>query len=165
MKALTSLLIVFFTFSCNVYERNNMAKFTANSNPNATTETTKIEVTDENIIQNFDKKPQITVYFDYNQSKLSQQTIEQLQKFSNEISSEQKMQITFYLEGNTDNSGRENYNLQLSKHRAESVKEYLKELGFSNNNLIVIPKGESNPVADNQSTPQLNRRVTIYIKK
>lgn len=142
-----------------------MAKFTAKSNLINNIEENSAENFDENSQVNANKEPQISVYFDYNQFKLSQQTIEQLLTFSNEISSEQKKQVIYYLEGNTDNSGTENYNLQLSKYRAESVKEYLKELGFSNSNLIIIPKGESNPIADNQSTPQLNRRVTIYIKK
>ncbi len=165
MKTLSFLLMIFLLFSCNLYQRNNMAKFTAKSNVIKSIEENSAENFDENSQVNVDKEPQISVYFDYNQFKLSQQTIEQLQTFSNEISSEQKNKITYYLEGNTDNSGTESYNLQLSKYRAESVKEYLKELGFSNSNLIIIPKGESNPIADNQSTPQLNRRVTIYIKK
>lgn len=74
------------------------------------------------------------------------------------------MQLT--ITGNTDSLASDAYNLELSRERAESVKQYLVSKGVDASKLITKGAGESNPIADN-STDQgrfRNRRIgfTVY---
>jgi outer membrane protein OmpA-like peptidoglycan-associated protein len=67
--------------------------------------------------------------------------------------------------GYTDNAGREEANLALSQKRADSVKAYLISQGVPSIRLASEGRGESNPVASND-TPQgkaSNRRVEITL--
>ena len=66
--------------------------------------------------------------------------------------------------GHADNVGREAYNMELSKRRAESVKNYLVEkYNIDGERMIVKGVGSSQPIADNDSPEgqAQNRRVTI----
>lgn len=69
------------------------------------------------------------------------------------------------IEGNTDNVGSEESNHRLSERRAESVKTYLVVNGVAPGRLTASGRGESNPVADNESATgrQQNRRVEVII--
>ena len=74
------------------------------------------------------------------------------------------MQLT--ITGNTDSLASDAYNLDLSRQRAEAVKEYLVSKGVDASKLTTKGAGESNPIADN-STDQgrfRNRRIgfTVY---
>ena len=67
--------------------------------------------------------------------------------------------------GYTDSTGSESYNMQLSQRRANSVGNYLVQSGVSPNRISAVGFGESNPVASN-ATPQgraQNRRVEVQI--
>jgi OOP family OmpA-OmpF porin len=66
--------------------------------------------------------------------------------------------------GHTDNVGSEEYNLALSRFRAENVKKYLVEqYGVNPQRLDVQGAGPAQPVADNDTPEgrQRNRRVAI----
>jgi outer membrane protein OmpA-like peptidoglycan-associated protein len=68
--------------------------------------------------------------------------------------------------GYADRSGPANYNLDLSRRRAENVKSELVRLGVPANEVVVAWKGENDnlvPTADGVREPQ-NRRVTILYK-
>ena len=69
------------------------------------------------------------------------------------------------IEGHTDNTGKEAYNMKLSKRRAESVKDYLTSLGVDSNRLEVTAFGEEMPIASNDTEEgrQKNRRVEVAI--
>lgn len=69
------------------------------------------------------------------------------------------------IEGYTDNVGTEVYNLGLSERRAASVSYFLQGQGIQSNRLISLGKGESDPVANNESASgrQQNRRVEVII--
>jgi outer membrane protein OmpA-like peptidoglycan-associated protein len=67
--------------------------------------------------------------------------------------------------GHTDNVGSDASNLQLSKIRAEAVRNYLVKKGVPMNRFIVEFFGESQPIADN-ATPEgraKNRRVEMLM--
>jgi outer membrane protein OmpA-like peptidoglycan-associated protein len=74
---------------------------------------------------------------------------------------------TATIEGYTDSLGEEDYNLRLSQQRAESVKFYLAGHGVAANRLAASGKGESDPVAGNESATgrQQNRRVQVHISE
>ncbi|MBK6797370.1 MAG: OmpA family protein [Acidobacteria bacterium] len=70
------------------------------------------------------------------------------------------------MEGHTDSIGSEISNLNLSRGRSESVRDYLIQSGINSDHIIAARGfGESNPVAGNESPAgrQVNRRVEIII--
>jgi len=69
------------------------------------------------------------------------------------------------VDGHTDNTGSDSYNMDLSQRRSSSVAQFLISQKVMSQRLIVQGFGEGRPIADN-STPdgrQLNRRVEIQI--
>lgn len=75
----------------------------------------------------------------------------------------EKTYIDIY--GYTDSTGSEAYNQTLSEKRASSVARYLESQQVVSQRIVTRGKGESNPVASND-TPEgrsLNRRVEIVL--
>jgi outer membrane protein OmpA-like peptidoglycan-associated protein len=71
----------------------------------------------------------------------------------------------FEIIGHTDSWGSDEYNLDLSKRRAASVKKYLMSQGVDSSRLFTSGCGEKQPVADN-STPEgraINRRIEFSL--
>jgi outer membrane protein OmpA-like peptidoglycan-associated protein len=68
--------------------------------------------------------------------------------------------------GHTDSVGSESYNMELSRHRAQSVINYFVLQDISQSRLVTVGRGESEPRASNDTEAgrQLNRRVEIYVK-
>jgi len=69
------------------------------------------------------------------------------------------------VKGYTDSRGSEEYNLQLSERRAESVKNHLIAEQVDPARIVALGFGESSPVASNETEDgrQQNRRVEIEI--
>jgi len=68
--------------------------------------------------------------------------------------------------GNTDSHGGDEQNLQLSKDRAEAVKQYLlANTNLNASRIEVIGYGESKPIASNETAAgrAANRRVEVVI--
>ena len=67
--------------------------------------------------------------------------------------------------GHTDSTGDANYNMELSKKRAYSVTNYLKNKGVNSYRLTTNWFGETQPVHDNTTSEgrAKNRRVNIAI--
>ncbi|APG25376.1 MULTISPECIES: OmpA family protein [Syntrophotalea] len=74
-------------------------------------------------------------------------------------------QTNILIAGHTDSSGSEQYNMTLSRQRAESVKNVLVGYGVAPARLTTVGYGESKPIAgnDTESGRQMNRRVAITI--
>jgi outer membrane protein OmpA-like peptidoglycan-associated protein len=72
---------------------------------------------------------------------------------------------TVLVSGHTDNTGSAEYNLNLSKMRAQSVAAYLEGQGVKSNRFEVMGMGYSNPIASNDTAAgrEKNRRVEIKI--
>ncbi len=70
------------------------------------------------------------------------------------------------VEGHTDSTGTEAYNLRLSQERADAVKRLLIARGVAPDRVIAIGYGESRPRAGNSTAQgrQLNRRVEVFIE-
>jgi len=72
-------------------------------------------------------------------------------------------ELSIMIEGHTDSSGDDAYNLELSERRAQAVLDYLAANGIDPSRLASVGKGETEPAASND-TPQgqaQNRRVVI----
>lgn len=69
------------------------------------------------------------------------------------------------IEGHTDSSGAASYNRDLSRQRADAVRQALVDRGVPSGRIEIRPLGEEFPVATNETTAgrQLNRRVEIVL--
>jgi len=74
-------------------------------------------------------------------------------------------QTLIRVEGHTDSVGTEEYNMDLSFRRADSVRDLLVDRGVATSRIQTVGFGETMPVATNatEAGRQLNRRVEIKI--
>jgi peptidoglycan-associated lipoprotein len=98
------------------------------------------------------------IRFDFNESNLSADARSRLSGIADCIKN-QSGKVT--LEGNADERGTEEYNLQLSNRRAESVKKYLTNLGVNSSKLDTVGYGETRPAVNgsDEAAWAANRRV------
>ena len=85
-----------------------------------------------------------------------------------DVAKKMKHEAKIYLEieGHTDSTGTENYNLGLGMRRAESARHYLnKKHGLPLHRMSVTSYGETQPVTDNASKEgrAKNRRVEVRV--
>ena len=75
-------------------------------------------------------------------------------------------QTAILIQGYTDSSGSEQYNMQLSERRARSVYNHLALREVEEGRMAAIGYGEGYPVADNASPAgrAQNRRVSILVR-
>lgn len=103
------------------------------------------------------------ILFDVNKATLKPQSQENLARLARIL---QKYDDTnILLEGHTDATGSNEYNLSLSRLRAQSVSNYLASLGVTANRFAIMGYGEDQPVASNETDEgrRLNRRVEVAI--
>ncbi len=115
----------------------------------------------EGINVTFDE--QSGVYFDINKSDIKGKSAETLQRLAGIFKEYPKSNIL--IEGHTDSSGSDEYNMLLSERRAKSVTDYLVSQGISAGRFTTQWYGESQPRFDN-TTPEgrsKNRRVELGI--
>lgn len=106
-----------------------------------------------------------TVLFDLNKATIRSESEEALQAIADIM--EEYSNTIFHIEGHTDSTGSDQYNLQLSKERAASVREWLVSNGVPANRLTSEGYGESRPISSNNTASgrQENRRVEISLDK
>ncbi len=105
------------------------------------------------------------VLFDYNRASLkpgAQQDLYRLVTFLREHPEQNVL-----IEGHTDSTGLESYNLELSQLRAQVVQDFLIRNGISPERIIARGYGETYPVASNDTAAgrQQNRRVEIVFSE
>jgi len=105
------------------------------------------------------------IYFEHNSNEIPQKAYETLDNIIKLTAQRPDLKITVI--GFTDSHGDALYNKQLSKYRADMVKNYLIGQGISAENIEAIGKGLQNPVASNKTHEgrQKNRRVEIKVSQ
>ncbi len=103
------------------------------------------------------------ILFEVGQATLKTDLMTSLAKIAGILSVYQQFDVS--IEGNTDNTGSEEFNLKLSQQRAENVMNFLVEQGIAENRLTAKGLGMSMPIADNSTKEgrQKNRRVDLVI--
>jgi OmpA-OmpF porin, OOP family len=104
------------------------------------------------------------VFFDFDKSNLRNDAQKIVSDAADYAKKNGKARIN--ATGHADTSGSAAYNLALSERRAKAVKAELARLGFSENEVVVMFKGESDPLVstgDGVKEPQ-NRRVEIVLE-
>jgi len=103
------------------------------------------------------------IMFDFNKSALRPEAQENLTNLSVILNKYEDTDIL--IEGHTDATGTEEYNLELSKRRAESVANQISMEQVSATRFTIMGYGEVQPISANSTTEgrQENRRVEIAI--
>jgi peptidoglycan-associated lipoprotein len=103
------------------------------------------------------------VFFEYDQATLTGESRNLLQKKAGFLKKHPEVQIT--IEGHCDQRGSSDYNLGLGQKRADSVKNYLQDLGIAGNRLATVSYGKEQPLDPdmNESAFAKNRRGHLVI--
>ena len=109
------------------------------------------------------EKPLADVYFRYDQTDLSEEARNSMQKNLEWLKRWTTTKIM--VEGHADARGTNEYNLALGERRAASVRDYLVSLGLAADRVTTVSKGEEQPFCseDNESCWQQNRRGHFII--
>lgn len=104
------------------------------------------------------------ILFDVNQATLKADLKTSLAKVAGILSVYQQFNVS--IEGNTDNTGSEEFNMKLSEQRATNVMNFLVEQGIDASRLTAKGLGMTMPIADNSTKEgrQKNRRVDLVIQ-
>lgn len=105
-----------------------------------------------------------TIQFDTNSDALSASSAEALNTVVELLIQCSKAHVD--IEGHSDSTGTEDWNLTLSQLRAESIKNYLVAQGVPAEQLTATGAGSSKPIATNATKAgrQLNRRIEMIVK-
>ena len=114
------------------------------------------------VTENEKKEVMQIIYFDFDNSKLSQVSKNTLFDF---LDKNKKKLSRYIIFGHTDTKGSSKYNMNLSIIRAESVKEVLLDQGITPDDISILGKGEYElaiDTPDNTKHPA-NRRAEVKI--
>jgi OmpA-OmpF porin, OOP family len=105
------------------------------------------------------------VLFEAGQAKLTADAMRQLYPLVTLLKEHPRREI--FIEGYTDSSGSESYNLPLSQQRADAVQDFLVSTGINPERITARGYGEANPVASNtnETGRRENRRVEIVVTR
>lgn len=104
----------------------------------------------------------LQVLFDYNSAILSEQAKAQLEPVGRALASGDLSGMKFRIEGHTDIVGSDEFNIELSRRRAEAVKQFLTEkYGIASAVIQIEGKGKNNLADSANPTGEANRRVRI----
>ena len=103
------------------------------------------------------------VLFEVSEADLLPAAQENLADVIELLASEPDKQIR--IEGHTDSTGSEQFNLQLSERRAQAVRDALVELGVAADRITAVGMGEDFPIASNETAEgrARNRRVDVIV--
>jgi OOP family OmpA-OmpF porin len=107
----------------------------------------------------FKAGPAIAIQFEFNSSVLKTAAYSTLDKLSSDLKANSSGIVQ--LDGHASAEGTDEYNMSLSRDRANSVKTYLVNSGIAASRIAVTAYGESRPVASNATEAGRveNRRV------
>lgn len=105
----------------------------------------------------------LLITFELGSDRLSEQAMANLREFARAMQDPALSSATFNVDGHTDASGSDTFNLSLSQRRAASVVEFLKSLGVDEARLQAQGYGESKPRSDDPFAA-INRRVEATIR-
>jgi OmpA-OmpF porin, OOP family len=107
-----------------------------------------------------------TILFKLNSSTLDDAAKGTLDRVAGTVSG-QRTGYMVEIQGFTDSTGSENYNLGLSQRRAETTQRYLVSKNIPLFRISIVGLGKDNPVADNKTRAgrDQNRRVEVRVLK
>jgi len=105
----------------------------------------------------------LPVYFEFDSDRLRPDAVVLLERVGAALSADELASFRFAVEGHTDSVGPAEYNDGLSLRRAVAVQRFLAKAQVPGERLEVVGRGESDPVAPNDTAEgrQRNRRVEL----
>ncbi len=103
-----------------------------------------------------------SIYFDFDKADIKPESKPALDEIANFLKSDPKIKL--YIVGHTDNVGKLEYNMDLSRRRAEAVvKELVEKYGIEKERLKAFGVGPLSPVSSNKTEEgrAKNRRVEL----
>lgn len=102
----------------------------------------------------------LPIKFGYNSAEILEDSKSFLNEIGRMLSMPDFASEKLVIEGHTDASGSDKYNMYLSERRAESVKVFLRNnFNIASNRLFVTGMGESQPLSGVAPNAAVNRRV------
>jgi len=177
IKLLTSALLVFFLAACSTTPKDtadssgsgsasssdsstSSSSTSSSSDETAISDSTPIEPgSQEDLIVNVGDR----VFFGYDSAELDSDAKELLQDQVAWL--KQYSNVSVIIEGHCDERGTREYNLALGEKRAQSVKNYLINLGISSDRVSTISYGKERPavVGSNDGAWAQNRRSVTLV--
>lgn len=104
------------------------------------------------------------ILFDFDSAALRSSSRDELREMATVFN--RYPDTTIVVQGHTDSTGSAAYNQRLSERRANSVTNYLENIGVRGSRVDAYGYGESRPKASNATSSgrQQNRRVEIYVR-
>jgi outer membrane protein OmpA-like peptidoglycan-associated protein len=103
----------------------------------------------------------LLIQFDFNSAKVRPESQQALANLSQALLSSDLLASNFAVEGHTDAKGSPEYNLKLSQHRAEAIRDFLVSRGVQDTRLKASGKGASELANPGDPFAAENRRVRI----
>lgn len=103
----------------------------------------------------------LSIQFDFNSSALLPDGASTLNRLAAAMKSDALSADRFLIEGHTDAKGSKEFNVRLSKSRAEAVRQHLMGQGIASSRLLAEGKGFSDPANKSDPLSAENRRVKI----
>ena len=98
--------------------------------------------------------------FEFDSFELTFSAKQQLDKVADVLKDPLMAEKVFEIQGHADSVGSEDYNLKLSRNRAQAVQRYLNQRhGISTSRVPAVGKGETEPHDPNHPEDGINRRV------
>lgn len=146
--------------------RGDRAPLASNDTPEGRAENRRVEILVVGHLRDLDamKFPSVAL-FERRSAELTEQGKQLIEK--NRETAKDLLTRAAYIEiiGHTDDVGDDEYNLDLSKQRAEAVREYLVETGVDASKIVAVGAGEKLPIGSNATDEgrAKNRRVEVRI--
>jgi len=103
----------------------------------------------------------LSIQFEHNSSALRPAAFTQLQQLQWALASQTLRSDRFVVAGHTDASGNAQYNKELSRRRAEAVKQFLVTHGIDASRLDTVGYGSERLLVPDRPYDSTNRRVEI----
>ncbi|AFM03924.1 outer membrane protein/peptidoglycan-associated (lipo)protein [Bernardetia litoralis DSM 6794] len=152
-----------------------------NSSSNSTSQTSKTGMKDKPIIYTTNQNLEIykiselingettvrlnNLFFDFDSYALQETSLPEIERLFEILKDNPTLKVK--IEGHTDNTGKAEYNLQLSKNRAKAVSEQLISLGIDKSRVTFEGFGSQRQIADNFNDEgrAKNRRVEFRLSE
>jgi outer membrane protein OmpA-like peptidoglycan-associated protein len=132
--------------------------------PEQITDPTKVS----KVVEAINKSDTVTVHFDFNKTDLTQEAVEQLDKFLAVLKTYPTISIQLNIIGGADALGTDEVNFRIGRQRALNCLGYVIQRGISESRLKLTSIGKTRPVApdfingkDNPAGRAKNRRVEM----